>query len=136
KLGNALPLICYEAIFPQDVNGAPGRADFLLQITNDAWFGTRSGPFQHLVQARMRAIEQGLPMIRSANTGVSAMIDPLGRVTASLALGEAGYVDAVLPQPHRRTTYARIGDSPIVVVLLFILAMALFGTRGNRAIRD
>lgn len=136
KLGSALPLICYEAIFPQDVNGAPGRADFLLQITNDAWFGTRSGPFQHLVQARMRAIEQGLPMIRSANTGVSAMIDPLGRVTASLALGEAGYVDAVLPQSHRRTTYARIGDSPIVVVLLFILAMALFGTRGNRAIRD
>ena len=129
KLGKALPLICYEAVFPQDVNGAPGRAEFLLQITNDAWFGTRSGPFQHLAQARMRAIEQGLPMIRSANTGISAMIDPLGQVTASLALGKAGYVDAILPQPHQPTVYSRIGDSPVLGLLLFLAALAWFNIR-------
>lgn len=122
-LGQALPLICYEAVFPQDVNGAPERADFLLQITNDAWFGTRSGPYQHLAQAQMRAIEQGLPMMRAANTGVSAMIDPRGRVTASLALGQAGFVDATLPQPQRATIYARIGDGPIFLIVLVLFAV-------------
>ncbi|WP_171238953.1 apolipoprotein N-acyltransferase [Ruegeria sp. HKCCA5763] len=129
ELGNALPLICYEAVFPQDVNGASGRADFLLQITNDAWFGTRSGPYQHMVQARMRAIEQGLPMIRSANTGISAMIDPLGRVTASLSLGEGGYLDAVLPLPQQSTIYSRTGDSAVLVILLFLGAIILFSAR-------
>lgn len=123
KLGKALPLICYEAVFSQDVNGAPGRADFLLQITNDAWFGTRSGPYQHLVQARMRAIEQGLPMMRAANTGVSALIDPLGRITASLRLGQAGYVDAILPLPHGPTFYSRLGDGPTLLVLLTVFAV-------------
>ncbi len=131
-LGRAVPLICYEAVFPQDVNGAPGRADFLLQITNDAWFGTRSGPYQHLVQARMRAIEQGLPLMRAANTGVSAMIDPLGRVTASLPLGEAGYVDAVLPQPQAQTIYSQIGDKAVFVALLLLFSGVLaFARRGR-----
>lgn len=125
-LGKALPLICYEAVFPQDVLAAPERADFLLQITNDAWFGTRSGPYQHLAQARMRAIEQGLPMIRVANTGVSTMIDPLGRMTAALPLGQAGYIDAVLPLPHRPTLYSRIGDS-LVFGMLLVIFIPLLG---------
>ncbi|WP_170326977.1 apolipoprotein N-acyltransferase [Ruegeria arenilitoris] len=123
KLGKALPLICYEAVFTQDVLSAPGRADFLLQITNDAWFGTRSGPYQHLAQAQMRAIEQGLPMMRSANTGVSAMIDPLGRIVDSLALGQAGYVDAKLPAPLPQTVYAWIGDIPIFALLAVMFAL-------------
>lgn len=123
KLGRALPLICYEAVFPQDVNGAPGRADFLLQITNDAWFGTRSGPYQHLAQAQMRAIEQGLPMMRAANTGISAMIDPLGRITAFLPLGKAGYVDANLALPNDPTPYSRIGDSPVFLALLILFVL-------------
>ena len=122
-LGSALPLICYEVVFTQDVLAAPGRADFLLQITNDAWFGTWSGPYQHLAQAQMRAIEQGLPMMRSANTGVSAMIDPLGRVTASLALGQAGYIDTELPGPQRATIYSRIGDIPVLAALLILYAL-------------
>ncbi len=122
-LGKAMPLICYEAVFTQDVLAAPGRADFLLQITNDAWFGTWSGPYQHLAQAQMRAIEQGLPMMRSANTGVSAMIDPLGRITKALALGQAGFVDADLPRPQAPTIYSRIGDNPVFVVLLILIAL-------------
>lgn len=124
-LGKALPLICYEAVFPQDVNGAPGRADFLLQVTNDAWFGQRVGPYQHLAQARMRAVEQGLPMLRAANTGISAVIDPDGRVLDSLALGMAGYIDAVLPAPLPATIYARTGDLPWLIVSFFVLFLGL-----------
>jgi apolipoprotein N-acyltransferase len=122
-LGRALPLICYEAVFPQDVYRAPDRPEFLLQITNDAWFGEWSGPYQHLAQARIRAIEQGLPFLRAANTGVSAVIDGGGRVIASLDLGQAGYVDAPLPAPARLTLYSTIGDLPV----LFALFAACFG---------
>ncbi len=132
SLGKALPLICYEAVFTQDVLAAPGRADFLLQITNDAWFGTWSGPYQHLAQAQMRAIEQGLPMMRSANTGVTAMIDPLGRMTAFLPLGQAGYIDAELPHPHRPTIYSRIGDGPVFFLLLILFALLWHHTRHRR----
>lgn len=115
-LGRALPLICYEAVFPQ-LSRTDERADLLVQITNDAWFGDHSGPYQHLAQARMRAVEQGLPMIRVANTGISAMIDPYGRITASLPLGEAGYTDARLPNPLPKTFYAQTGDWPMLVLL-------------------
>ena len=89
-----LPLICYEAIFPDALRAPEGRAEWLVQITNDAWFGEASGPYQHFAQARVRAIEQGLPLARAANTGISAMVDAHGRVVASLGLDEAGYVDA------------------------------------------
>ncbi len=117
-LGRALPLICYEAVFPQ-LSRTAERADMLIQITNDAWFGEHSGPYQHLAQARMRAIEQGLPMIRVANTGISAMIDPFGRITADIPLGEAGYIDAQLPSPLPKTFYAQTGDWPMVLLLFF-----------------
>ncbi|PIE07745.1 MAG: apolipoprotein N-acyltransferase [Rhodobacterales bacterium] len=121
-LGRALPLICYEAIFPRDLRAAPGRADWILQITNDAWFGTFSGPYQHLVQARFRAIEFGLPVVRVANTGVSAAIGPRGRVLAALPLGEAGYLDTALPAPLPPTPYARLGDLPLAFLLFVALA--------------
>lgn len=124
-LGAALPLICYEAVFAHDVGGAPARPAFLMQITNDAWFGARSGPQQHLAQARMRAIEQGLPMVRAANTGISAVIDPKGRVTSALALNTAGYLDAALPAPGDITIYARSGDLPIFLVLCAALGLLL-----------
>ena len=117
-LGSALPLICYEAVFPQDVNAAPERPGLLLQVTNDAWFGTRSGPYQHLAQARMRAIEQGLPLARAANTGISAMIGPRGEVIDSIPLGQAGYVDVALPAPLPPTLYAGTGDWPVFLMLL------------------
>jgi apolipoprotein N-acyltransferase len=120
-LGVGLPLICYEAIFPHNVRGTR-RPDVLIAVTNDAWFGNWSGPYQHLAQARMRAIESGLPMVRVANTGISAMIDPLGRITSYLPLNVAGSVDALLPAPLTRTLYSRTGDW-LAFCLLLIAAM-------------
>ncbi|MEL7092930.1 MAG: apolipoprotein N-acyltransferase [Pseudomonadota bacterium] len=129
-LGHALPLICYEVVFAHDVGGAPARADFLMNLTNDAWFGMRSGPQQHLAQARMRAIEQGLPMLRAANTGISAVIDPKGRVLDALALNEAGYLDVTLPAPAVPTFYAQLGDIPFALLLAgFALATVLLRNR-------
>ncbi|WP_158965592.1 apolipoprotein N-acyltransferase [Chachezhania sediminis] len=130
--GQAVPLICYEAVFPQDVGGAPGRADLLLQVTNDAWFGSRSGPYQHLAQARMRAVEQGLPMVRAANTGVSAMIDPLGRILAQIPLNEAGFFDAALPAPLPPTLYARSGDWPVFLGALGLVLMWMMRILGRK----
>lgn len=125
-LGQALPLICYEAIFPQDVRAAPERPDWLMQITNDAWFGQIAGPYQHLAQARLRAVEQGLPMVRVANTGVSAVIDARGQVLASLPLGRAGYLDAELPLPLPPTLYARMGDAPLAALLAILAALCVW----------
>ena len=119
-LGRALPLICYEAVFAHDVNAAPERPDFIIHATNDAWFGTHAGPQQHLAQARMRAIEQGLPVARAANTGISAMIDPHGRILHSLGMGEAGYIDGALPAPLAPTLYSRTGDWPVLALLILL----------------
>ncbi|MFD1159816.1 apolipoprotein N-acyltransferase [Roseovarius aestuarii] len=131
-IGKALPLICYESVFARDLRAAPERADFILLITNDAWFGKISGPYQHLAQARLRSVEQGLPMIRAANTGISAMIDPAGRITHSLPLGQAGWIDAPLPLPRPPTLYARIGDLPVLAVLLLILGGTVLRNRAQR----
>lgn len=124
-LGRALPLICYEAVFAHGVNAAPERADFIIHATNDAWFGTRAGPQQHLAQAQMRAIEQGLPVARAANTGISAMIDPWGRVTHRIGMGQAGFIDAALPRSLAPTLYARGGDGPLAAVLLIFLGFGV-----------
>ncbi|WP_083626833.1 apolipoprotein N-acyltransferase [Rhodovulum sp. ES.010] len=129
RLGAALPLICYEAVFPQDLR-TPERPRWLVQITNDAWFGTRTGPYQHLALAQLRAVETGLPMARAANTGVSAMIDPLGRVTDSLPLNTAGHVTAPLPPALAETIYAETGDWPVLAVLA--VAMIGLGAGGRR----
>jgi len=132
-IGAALPLICYEGVFPQDVGGYDRRPDLILLLTNDAWFGQLSGPYQHLAQARLRSAEQGLPMIRVANTGVSAMIDARGRITAQILLGEAGWRDAPLPPPMAPTPYARIGDWPILAALLGLLALSCVYNRRNHS---
>ena len=114
------------------MNAAPARPDWLVQITNDAWFGSWSGPYQHLAQARIRAIEQGLPMLRAANTGVSAMIDPAGRVLAEIALNSAGFVDAPLPRPRAATVYSLTGDLPVFVLLSLALVGFCVKTRRRR----
>jgi apolipoprotein N-acyltransferase len=140
-----LPLVCYEIIFPGNavprherpgwlydhfgryidwpfVAGSGERPGWLLNLTNDGWFGSSAGPYQHFQQARVRAIEEGLPLLRAANTGISAVVDPLGRVIASLPLGAEGVLDSALPAGIAPTPYARLGDSPIALVL----GMALF----------
>lgn len=120
RLGHALPLICYEAVFPQDLRGTD-RPDWLLQITNDAWFGIFAGPQQHLAQARLRSIEQGLPMIRVANTGISGVIDAEGRLLNSIPLGQAGFLDVRLPEARPATLYSRTGDLPLALLLACLL---------------
>ncbi len=127
-LGKFVPLICYEAVFPQDLRGLPDRPDWILQITNDAWFGTLTGPYQHMAQARFRAIEQGLPLVRVANTGISAVVDARGRIVAELPRGIAAYLDTGLPGAMDETPYARWGEWP-VLVLLAGLAIWLAGWR-------
>ncbi|MEL7098715.1 MAG: apolipoprotein N-acyltransferase [Pseudomonadota bacterium] len=133
-IGTALPLICYETVFAHNMRGT-ARPALLLNITNDAWFGARSGPQQHLAQARMRAIEQGLPVLRSANTGISAVIDPMGRILSSLPLNTSGHLDVDLPAPLAPTLYARTGDLP--AALLVALGLLFCGltrrARGRRA---
>lgn len=121
-LGRVLPLICYEAVFPQDLRTPGQRADWILQITNDGWFGDISGPYQHLAQARLRAVEQGLPLLRSANTGITAVIDAHGRVLQSLPLNTAGTIDAEVPGALPPTLYSRKGDRPILMLLLILCA--------------
>jgi len=127
-IGKALPLICYELIFPRNLRGLE-RANLLLQITNDAWFGTISGPYQHLAQARLRAIEQGLPLVRAANTGVSAVIDPWGRVLSQTKLGEAAFLDSAVPAPATATLYAWLGDWPMRALLALLLIAQITARR-------
>jgi apolipoprotein N-acyltransferase len=115
-----LPLVCYEIIFPgAAVPRGAERPDWLLNLTNDGWFGISTGPYQHLQQARVRAIEEGLPLVRAANTGVSAVIDPLGRIIKSLPLGVEAIVDAQLPRRLDPTLYSRMGDAMIGLLLAF-----------------
>jgi apolipoprotein N-acyltransferase len=127
-------LICYEVIFPDEVpgQGAAGRArpGWLLNLTNDAWFGVSAGPHQHLASARMRAVEQGLPLVRVANTGISAVIDGYGRVLAELPLGQAGVIDSRLPKALDATPFARFGEAATWVLIL--AALALSGLAGRR----
>jgi apolipoprotein N-acyltransferase len=112
-----LPLICYEVIFPHDVVPAGERPNWIVNLTNDGWFGISSGPYQHLQQTRVRAIEEGLPIVRAANTGISAVIDPVGRIVTSLPLGAEGVLDSSLPQRIASPPYARMGDAPGAMVL-------------------
>jgi len=112
-----LPFLCYEIIFPGETVPDNERPGWLLNLTNDGWFGISSGPYQHLQQARVRTIEQGLPLVRAANTGISAVIDPLGRIVKSLPLGAEGIMDASLPRRIDATLYARTGDTGVALVI-------------------
>ena len=118
------PLVCYEVIFPDEVTGRP-RPKWLVNVTNDAWFGTFSGPYQHLLIAQVRAIEEGLPIVRAAGTGISAIIDPMGRITAELGLDRAGALDGTLPQALPTTFYALHGD--VLFAGLIVLLAGLGG---------
>ena len=121
----ALPLICYEAIFPGNVAARDDRPGWIVNLTNDGWFGISTGPYQHLQQARLRAIEEGLPVVRAANTGISAVIDPEGRIVARLGLGIEGVLDASLPTAIPPTIYARIGDIPAATIVTAALLLVI-----------
>jgi apolipoprotein N-acyltransferase len=128
---SVLPLICYEVIFPGELSGGESRFNlrpgWIVNVTNDGWFGISSGPYQHLQQARVTAIQEGLPVVRAANTGISAVIDPLGRVLASLPLASEGVLDAPLPRSIGAPVYARLGDIPAAVLILLAAAVAVRG---------
>jgi apolipoprotein N-acyltransferase len=147
-----LPLVCYEIIFSGDavprserpswlvehvgrwvawpfVAGSGERPGWMLNLTNDGWFGISAGPYQHFQQARVRAIEEGLPLVRAANTGISAVVDPLGRVITSLPLGTEGVLDASLPQAIPPTPFARLGQSPLLLVMGVALVVILRSRR-------
>ena len=119
----ARPLICYEIIFPDEVADNSQRPGWFLNVTNDAWFGTSAGPFQHFHQAQLRAVEQGLPVVRAANTGISAIIDPYGRVLVELGLKQEGVVDGLLPEASPSTKFVMWGRW----IELAVLSLALVG---------
>jgi apolipoprotein N-acyltransferase len=125
------PLICYEVIFPGRVTERGNRPQWLLNLTNDGWYGISAGPFQHLVTAQLRAVEEGLPLVRVANTGISAIIDPWGRIIKRLGLDTAGSLDGPLPQPLATPTlYSRAGNVlPLTLALMVLCAGALFSRR-------
>jgi apolipoprotein N-acyltransferase len=121
----AAMLICYEAIFPGGLLGDGPRPSALINVTNDGWFGRSVGPYQHLAQARLRAIEQGLPVIRAANTGISAVIDSHGRRLRLLPLMQTGVLDSGLPVALASTPYGRWGDGLMLLLVVASLASAL-----------
>ncbi len=134
------PLVCYEAIFPGAVIAPGERPGWFVNVTNDAWYGDTPGPYQHFLEARVRAVEEGLPLVRAANSGISAVVDPYGRVVASLLLGRTGVLDSGLPARIPATPYSRFGDS--IFLALIIVDLAVFGlgriyqSRGRRRMRN
>jgi apolipoprotein N-acyltransferase len=122
-------LICYEAIFPAAVVQGDERPGLLVNVTNDGWFGNTTGPRQHLHQARVRAVEEGLPMIRAANNGISAVIDANGRILASLGLNVRGVIDAAVPPARAAPPYAAWGDWLFLLNAMFFLIGAWLSSR-------
>jgi len=121
------PIVCYEAIFPGAVVDRSTRPAWILNVTNDAWYGRSSGPYQHFAIARTRAIEEGLPLVRVANNGISGVIDPAGRIVARTSLNDVTYADVVLPGAAASTLYAAVGDWIFlgILVLGFVAAVVL-----------
>ncbi|MDX2027783.1 MAG: apolipoprotein N-acyltransferase [Alphaproteobacteria bacterium] len=118
------PLICYEIIFPGEVEDRADPPHFLLNVTNDGWYGNTSGPYQHFAVARIRAIEEGRPLVRAANTGISGVMDSYGRVTARLGLGETGFVDADVPEVLNGTLFSQYGGRGLWLIFgLFSIAL-------------
>lgn len=126
------PLICYEIIFSGKTAGTP-RPEFIVNITNDAWYGDSAGPRQHFAMAQFRAIEEGVPVIRSANTGISGIIDPLGRVTYRENLNKQAGNNVALPKKVVSTTYfSKLKDSLFFITLGFLLLIIIYFQIYNR----
>jgi apolipoprotein N-acyltransferase len=118
------------AVFTSAVTDPGNRPAWLLNVSNDAWFGASIGPHQHFAMARMRALEEGLPLARAANTGISAVVDGYGRVIGALGLEEMGVIEAPLPRAlPQPTPYARFGDLPLALLLTAGMLGALLTRR-------
>jgi len=123
-------LVCYEIIFPAKVVDASDRPDFIVNVTNDAWYGVTSGPHQHFANARLRAVEEGIPVVRAAYTGISGVVDSHGQVRGTIPLDKAGYLDFRLPRPlPHPPLYSRFGDSVFFAVLVLIGLATAFAHR-------
>ena len=121
------PLICFEVIFPGVIADKNRRPEWFLNVTNDAWYGHTAGPYQHLVQAQFRAVEEGLPLVRVANTGISATIDAYGRIVKFLALGERGVIDTGLPDKiSKGTYYSSYGNVPVISLVSLVIGIFVF----------
>jgi apolipoprotein N-acyltransferase len=129
----AAPLICYEAIFPGEVIPDGPRPAWMLNVSNDAWFGMTPGPYQHLAQARLRTVEEGLPLVRATNNGISAVIDPFGRILKSIPLGEEGVLDSKLPMPLKPTFYARYRDAGALVIAICFAGFVFASRKRNNS---
>ncbi len=128
------PLICYEVIFPSEVVDKSKRPEWILNLTNDGWYGISAGPYQHLSIAQMRAVEEGLPLVRATNNGVSAVINPYGEIVASLPLGEKGVLDSPLPRAGKKTFYSIYGNKIPLTLVLIILIIAFTKNRQRKNI--
>jgi len=133
RLPGFAPLVCYEAIFPAAAIDSETRPAWILNVTNDAWYGRSSGPFQHFAIARTRAIEEGLPLVRVANNGISGVVDAEGRILSGMALDTIGYIDVRLPEAGPPTPYSRTGDWLFLVLLIAGLVPVLTRLRHSAA---
>ena len=131
-----LPLICYEIIFSGAVQPADGfsgpQPKWIVNLTNDAWFGMTAGPYQHAHQAQVRAVEEGLPVVRAANNGISFVTDGYGRIDESLSLGQRGVVDSQLPVARAFTVFRHLGNVPILVFICLIMLSFFFLKRNSK----
>lgn len=118
--------ICYESIFSSEIDTNIINSDFIVHLTNDAWFGSFNGPQQHIIQIRARAIEQGLPVLRSANTGISALIDPYGKILKKIPLNIEGYLDVKIPKKIDETLYSKFGSKNWNFFLICLFALFYF----------
>jgi apolipoprotein N-acyltransferase len=128
------PLICYEIIFPGAILATGPRPGWILNLTNDTWFGDTPGPHQHFLQGRVRAVEEGLPLVRAANSGISGIVDAYGRTIDSLGLGAAGIIDGNIPEAVTLTLYTRVGDS-LFGGLWIVCVVAASMARGERRVQ-
>lgn len=121
------PQICYEAIFSGSVIDENKRPEIMVNVTNDAWYGNSSGPYQHFNMARVRATEEGLPLIRAANSGISALIDPYGRIIAKTELGKENILDVGLVSSlETPTTYGKLRNWSTILIIVFFVILSVF----------
>jgi len=136
ELDNAptlLPLICYEIIFSGEVRGTGKTPGWIVNVTNDAWYGNTPGPYQHLRQSRVRAVEEGLPMVRAANSGISAITDSYGRIVGIIPLGKSGLLDKPLPKALKSTLFSKLGNLPYGLILFVFFFLLTFGKQSRNS---